>query len=244
MRTDTRLLTQSNKMYAENVSGTTAPEVYTMTIKSEDGTRFDAAGKGTTGIAISGLVTGATALLSNSGLLGNILGNGCGCNNMTVPQTRGAVGHDHYVTQKEMGYAQALNALDAKYQNLVSERYTDSAVIAQSEKDAANQKEFYKAFIDTGIGITKLDEQFKCLNEKLELKDQILDLRICKVKDELAAAIALESERRTAGDQNLFCYVNATFVPGKLVMPKDNICPAVMPEYNSWTAPTTPTTTG
>ena len=213
-----------------------------MTIKSEDGTRFDAAGKGTTGIAISGLVTGATALLSNSGLLGNILG-GCGCNNMPAPQARGAVGHD-FVTQKEMGYAQALNALDAKYQNLVSERYTDAAVIAQAEKDAANQKEFYKAFIDTGIGITKLDEQFKCLNEKLELKDQILDSRICKVRDELAAAIALESERRTTGDQNLFCYVNGAFVPGKLVMPKDSICPAVMPQYNSWTAPTTPATTG
>lgn len=28
----------------------------------------------------------------------------------------------------------------------------------------------------------------------------------------------------------------------KLVVPKDAICPAVMPEFNSWTAPTTPTT--
>lgn len=242
MRTNTIFPPTLLQMYALPVSETIAQEV-NMTIKSEDGTRFDAAGKGTTGLAISGLVTGATALLSNSGLLGNILG-GCGCNNnMPTPQVRGAVGHD-FVTQKEMGYAQALNALDAKYQNLVSERYTDAAVIAQAEKDAANQKEFYKAFIDTGIGITKLDEQFKCLNEKLELKDQLLDLRICKVRDELAAAIALESERRTTGDQNLFCYVNGTFVPGKLVMPKDSICPAVMPQYNSWTAPTTPATTG
>ena len=30
----------------------------------------------------------------------------------------------------------------------------------------------------------------------------------------------------------------------KLVVPKDAICPAVMPQYNSWTAPTTPTTNG
>lgn len=29
----------------------------------------------------------------------------------------------------------------------------------------------------------------------------------------------------------------------KVVVPKDAICPAVMPEFNSWTAPTTPTTT-
>ena len=30
----------------------------------------------------------------------------------------------------------------------------------------------------------------------------------------------------------------------KVVIPADGICPAVMPAYNSWTAPTTPTTTG
>ena len=36
------------------------------------------------------------------------------------------------------------------------------------------------------------------------------------------------------------CYVNATFVPGKLVMPLDNICPDAMRRYNTWTAPTTP----
>lgn len=208
-----------------------------MLVKADDGSTFDAAGKGTTGISIAGLVTGATALLGNSGLLNNLLGGApnCGC--------RSAVGHDHYVTQKEMSYAQAYNSLEAKLEKVMAERYTDAAVIAQSEKDSANQKEFYKAFIDTGVGITKLDEQFKCLNEKLELKDKILDMKISNVEDKLAAAIKLESERRVAGDQNLYCYVNATFVPGKLVMPKDSICPAVMPEYNSWTAPTTTTAT-
>lgn len=30
----------------------------------------------------------------------------------------------------------------------------------------------------------------------------------------------------------------------KVVIPADGICPAVMPAYNSWTAPTTPTTAG
>ena len=61
-------------------------------------------------------------------------------------------------------------------------------------------------------------------------------------KRELQGAIALESERRASGDQNLYCYVNATFVPGKLVMAKENICPEPMDRYNSWTAPTTPAT--
>lgn len=30
----------------------------------------------------------------------------------------------------------------------------------------------------------------------------------------------------------------------KTVIPADNVCPKPMPQYNSWTAPTTPTTTG
>lgn len=215
-----------------------------MIVKTENGSTFDAAGNGTKGIAIAGLASGATALLRESGLLGNLLGGNCGCNNSwNAVNNRcggcGGVGHDHYVTQKEMGYAQALGALESKYEKLLGERYTDATVIAQAEKEAANQKEFYKAFIDTGIGLTRLDEQFRALNEKLELKDRMLDMKIHCVKNELEGAIALESERRQAGDQNLFCYVNATFVPGKLVMPKDSICPAVMPEFNSWTAPTT-----
>ena len=77
------------------------------------------------------------------------------------------------------------------------------------------------------------------------MKDRFADVygAIESSKQEARSAVALEAERRTAGDQNLFSYVNATFVPGKLVMPKDSICPSCMPEFNSWTAPTTTTTT-
>lgn len=57
-------------------------------------------------------------------------------------------------------------------------------------------------------------------------------------KNEARGAIALEAERRDNGDKNIYCYVNSTFVPGKLVMPKDSICPPVMERYNSWVAPT------
>lgn len=62
-------------------------------------------------------------------------------------------------------------------------------------------------------------------------KDQeINELKLANVKSELSGAIALESERRTAGDNNLYCYVNSTFVPGKLVMPLASICPEAMPK--------------
>ena len=214
-----------------------------MLVKTESGDTFNAAGSGTKGIAIAGLATGAASLFGG-GLLNGLLGNGmpiARCNSGCGGHNNG---HDRYVTQKEMEYAQAFDSLSTQLEREKAERYTDGAVIAQANKEAANLKELYGAFIDTGIGITKIDEQLKCLNEKLVLKDQILNMKIQNVEDKLSSAIALESERRVAGDQNLYCYVNATFVPGKLVMPKDSVCPEPMDRYNSWTAPTTTTTTG
>ena len=37
---------------------------------------------------------------------------------------------------------------------------------------------------------------------------------------------------------------NCRFVTAKKVVAKDDICPSVMPEFNSWVAPTTTTTAG
>lgn len=95
----------------------------------------------------------------------------------------------------------------------------------------------------------KKDEKYATLFENLN-KEAVdnrvrlaqLGCEIDKVKTNLEGAIALEAERRAAGDQNLYCYVNATFVPGKLVMPLDSLCPSAMPRYNAWEAPKAETT--
>lgn len=207
-----------------------------MLVKTESGGTFDAAGNGTKGISIAGLVTGATALVGG-GLLNYLgFGNRVGGNHNE--------GCDRYVTQKENEYQGRIDLLMSEISNLKSEKYTDNAVIAQAEKEAQNQKTFYDAFIQMGNGITKLDQQFNCLNEKLALKEQMTQMQFDAMKKEFCGAIALEAERRTCGDQSLYGYVNATFVPGKLIMPADSICPEGMPRYNSWTAPTTATVTG
>jgi hypothetical protein len=203
-----------------------------MLVKTESGGTFEAAGNGTKGISIAGLVTGVTALVGG-GLL-NFLGNGnkpC-CNN-----------GEHFVTQKESEYLRQIDSLEAVLSKEKAERYTDYAVINQAEKEAANQKAFYEAFLQVGNGLTKLDQQFNCLNEKLALKEKMVEMQFDSMKKEFCGAIALEAERRTCGDQSLYGYVNATFVPGKLIMPAENICPEQMPRYNSWTAPTTTATT-
>lgn len=50
--------------------------------------------------------------------------------------------------------------------------------------------------------------------------------------------VQLEAERRECGDHRLFEYVNCNYVKAQKKISKDDICPEVMPRWNSWTAPT------
>ena len=121
--------------------------------------------------------------------------------------------------------------------NTVFEKYTDSK-IAEVYMAGRNEKD--------ALADRLLDKYIEPISKEIadmRVREAVTNARVDCLGKEFKAAIELESERRTAGDQNLYCYVNATFVPGKLVMPKDSICPPVMPEFNSWTAPTTTTTT-
>ena len=110
----------------------------------------------------------------------------------------------------------------------------------EDAKIAGVVRDTTSALIETGNALAKLNEQVSCLKTEMSMQQVMNEKDLHCVKKELEGAIALEAERRSAGDQNLYCYVNATFVPGKLVMPKESICPEVMPRYNTWTAPTTP----
>lgn len=123
-----------------------------------------------------------------------------------------------------------IGVLESKIAQLEAERYTDKVGIdlyreivaksnAEDEKINANYKELaqYIAQLDKQIAVDKQAtvDNFAFLNNE-----------ICNTKKEI------------------MCYVNATFVPGKLVMPLSSLCPEAMQRYNSWTAPTTTATTG
>ena len=173
---------------------------------------------------------------------------------------------DTPVTQIEMGYAQEINKRDSEISKLLSEKYTDNHIIqafretaalfkAEDEKISSIVKDVTASFIETGKEIAVLNTKVQCLEERMvsmnnttnerlgyEIKGVYRDIH--SAKKELEAGIALESERRCCGDKNLFEYVNGTFVPGKLVMPATSVCPQPMPQYNSWTTPTAPTTAG
>ena len=135
------------------------------------------------------------------------------------------------------GCGNQTQALMSENAQLKAEKYTDSK-IAEVYMAGRNEKD--------ALADRLLDKYIEPISKEIadmRVREAVTNARVDCLGKEFKAAIELESERRTAGDQNLYCYVNATFVPGKLVMPKDSICPPVMPEFNSWTAPTTTTTT-
>ena len=145
------------------------------------------------------------------------------------------------------GGGNAVSTLEAELAREKAERYADGIGIGaykaavemsnkEDEKINANYRELAQA-------IAELDKKEAVNAANLACFQDGVRREFKAVRDEFGCALALESERRTNGDQNLMCYVNATFVPGKLVMPATNICPEPMARYNSWTAPTTTETT-
>jgi hypothetical protein len=173
------------------------------------------------GLGIAGL---SVALLQGNqnggGILGNLFGNNCGCQNQT-------------------------SALMAENAILKAELNTDAKIAAtykacRDEKDALGDRllEKYiepisKEIADMRVREARNDERIKCMGEQMEIGFHTL-------RHEFGQAIALEGERRQNGDQSIMCYVQGNYVPGKLVMPRSSICPEVMQRYNSWVAPTTP----
>lgn len=178
---------------------------------------------------------------------------------------RGTSFEDSAVTQIELGYAQEINKKDATISKLLSEKYTDNHILeayretvglfkAEDEKISNIVKDVTASFIESGKELAVLNTKVQCLEERMvnmnnatnermgyEIKGIYRDIH--STKKELEGAIALESERRCCGDKTLYEYVNGNFVPGKLVMPASSVCPQPMPQYNSWTAPTSTTAT-
>lgn len=145
---------------------------------------------------------------------------------------------------------QKVSALEAELAKVTAERYSDQVARAtqketfnefrkEDEKLAAVLAKVTDGFLQVGNAVSRLDKEVECIKTTIAKDQEINDLKLKAVEERLSGAIAVESERRVAGDNNLYCYVNATFVPGKLVMPIGSICPQPMQEFNSWTAPTT-----
>ena len=121
-------------------------------------------------------------------------------------------------------------ALESHIAKLEAERYTDSVGI-----------EVYKEAIALS---NKNDDKINANYKELAQAFAALDKQIAVDKQATIDNFAFLNNRIDTTRNEIMCYVNATFVPGKLVMPLSSICPEAMQRYNSWTAPTTETATG
>ena len=112
---------------------------------------------------------------------------------------------------------QMISALESELAREKAERYADAIGIAtfketqsmvEKVQNTVTQLAQYVATIDKNQAVEnqRIVDNFAFLNNKIETTD---------------------SATR--------CYVNATFVPGKLVMPLDSICPAAQPASGSTT---------
>lgn len=122
-----------------------------------------------------------------------------------------------------------ISALESKIAKLEAERYTDGVGI-----------DLYKEIVAKS---NAEDEKIQSNYNELARAIAALDKQVAVDKQATVDNFAFLNNKIDTTKQEVLGYVNATFVPGKLVMPLSSICPEAMQRYNSWTAPTTPAPT-
>ena len=173
------------------------------------------------GLGIAGTALGVLNSSANgNGLLGGLLGGG----NQNV-----------------------VSALQAENSMLKAENYSDKnakEVYAQSLADNRRLRDEAFAYLkpladeaaNNRVEIAKLQAELKCCCEKQELREQIV---LGKVNE-----LALTAQAKFGClDQTIASMMGTMNNITKTIVPMSAICPTPMPQYNSWVAPTTTTTT-
>lgn len=170
------------------------------------------------GIANAGLATGIIGTVGFANQMG--LFGGCGNG---LFGNRG--GCDQYVTRYDSQKDAEIAQKDTRIALLEANIYSDQKTIEVFTTLSNRIKE-----LETTVNSTVCSQAVT--NQKLSDNITFVDSKFDGVYRDMHCGL-----------DKLKCYVDATFVPGKLVMPLDSICPEPMARYNSWTAPTTSTTT-
>ena len=165
------------------------------------------ASKGVAGAGL-GLGIAGTAL----GLMGSGILNGCG-NGPFGGWNRGGCGcsEDQFVTRYESQKDQEISAKDSRIALLESNIYTD-----QKLTDVFERVSLRIGALEKVVGENTCSQAVT--NQKLADNITFVDSKFANVQKDIDCKVGA-----------LRCYVDATFVPGKLVMPLDAICPAAQP---------------
>lgn len=169
------------------------------------------ASKGVAGTALGLGIAGTVALANQIGGNGNGLGL-FGCNRNEYESKECAALREQLATVRAERYADGVGIETYKAAVQMSN--------AADERINANYKELAAAIAEIKVNEAVTQSEIRCLA-------QSTTSRIDALRAETQAAISLESERRECGDQNLYTYVNGTFVPGVLKMPRKAICPPI-----------------
>lgn len=187
------------------------------------------ASKGVAGAGLGlGIAGTALGVLGNG--LGNLLGrNSCGCNNGWNGWNNNGCGcngntygfngwnHDHSIL--------AISERDATIARLQSEKYSDGKT-QELYNYTVGQNEKLASFL------AGLDKRVTAVEVSAPLREQIIDGKIAQVADKAACCCAATN----AAIANLSALVTQIT---KTVVPIGAVCPQPMPQFNSWTAPTT-----
>lgn len=174
------------------------------------------ASKGVANTALGFGIAGLAANFLNGGL-GNVLGMGNNCNG-GVYAAGGCCSENNVVNRYELNMVQENSSLKSENALLRADKYTDEKII-EAYKDLAGQINALKETVHVNTCNQAVT------NQKLADNITFVDSKFIGVEKDIIQA-----------KNDVLCYVNGTFVPGKLVMPLDSICPAAQP------ATTTPTT--
>lgn len=184
------------------------------------------ASKGVAGTGLGlGIAGTALSLLSGNGGLGGLLGN---------------------------GNANAIAERDAKIAELTAQKYSDSqdAVLYQATRseNKSLRDELFAYITPLAQESASNRERVAVIEAKQACEAETSALREKLVRAELGAKI--DNVAQTCGCgiaqlNNAVAALNSTLgAVTETVIPKSAICPEVMSRYNSWTAPTTNTSTG
>lgn len=150
------------------------------------------------------------AIGTASAIMPNLFGGNCGGG---IFGNRGSCcSDDQCVTRYDAQKDAQIAAKDTRIALLESNIYTDSKITDVFERLSAR----IKGLEDTVNGTVCAQA---VTNQKLTDNITFVDSKFDGVYREIACAT-----------DKLRCYVDATFVPGKLVMPLDKICPEAMPK--------------
>ena len=140
---------------------------------------------------------------------------------------------------------------DAKIAKLEAENYSDKVAKETYAQSLADNRAT-EARINTLLGpvaqaIAANEKEIAVLKAEQAKDKEIMQLKIDNCCCQMSGKIDAVAQAATCGiQQNSAALAALQALVGKItntVVPLDAICPAPMPQHNSWTAPTTTTTT-